>query len=348
MSLDAIIADLQKDKKFTITVSKLSDPGTLARVTQWVSTGNVALDTILGGGFPVRRITEIYGDNSTGKSLLATMAAIDTQEQGGLVAYCDIEVALGYDRMIDLGVDPEQMIYVAPDTIDDVLTTLDKLIELKNKHYSKETILTFIFDSVAALATQDELETDSYEVRNYPNAARYISAAMRKLKNKVAANNVCLILINQTREKLGVMFGDGVATYGGRAVGFYSTVRIELKNVGKLKSGSNVVGVNTKATVVKNRLAPPYRQVTLPIYYSNAGISEALTVFNLLKSEGMLSQSGAWYTLFDGTDKELKFQQKNFPDVFDEHFDDIVILLEDHFSIYAEEVAEEENDDDSE
>ena len=339
--IDALLSDVKKDKQFTINVTKLSDPKTLARVTQWVSTGNIALDTILGGGFPVRRITEIYGDNSTGKSMLATYAAIDTQAQNGLVVYCDIEVALGIDRMVELGIDPENIVYTAPDTIDDVLKTLDKMIELKNKHYGADTILTFVFDSVAALATQDELESSEYEARTYPNAARFISAAMRRLKNTVAANNVCLILINQTREKLGVMFGDGVGTYGGRAVGFYSTVRLELKNIGKLKSGSSIVGVSTKVTSVKNRLASPYRSVVLPVYYSNVGISESLSVFNLLKAENMMTQSGSWYALMiDG--KEVKFQSKDFPAIFDANFNAIADMLESHFSTFATEVVEED------
>lgn len=328
--IDQVLGDITKVKKDEkpIVISKLSDPSTLSRVNTKVPTRNLALDSIMGGGWPVRRIIEVYGDNSTGKTYLGTDACISTQEMGGLAVYADIEVALGYDRMVDLGVDPDNLIYAAPDTIDDVMKLLDKTIEAKNKYYGHDAVLTFVFDSVAALATQDELEADGYEERQYPNAARYLSGSMRKLKHVVAENNVLLFLINQTRQKLGVLFGDGATTYGGNAIKFYSSVRVELENIGKLKEGKQVIGVNTKATIVKNRFAPPYRSVVLPMYYED-GIDEAEAVLNLLKDLELAVVGGAWYTcpLTDGA--ELKFQRKDFADLFDKHFDDFADLLED-------------------
>jgi len=324
LSLADLIADAEKNAK--ISVTKLSDPESLCHVSQWLSTGIMPLDIIMNGGFPVRRITEIYGDNSTGKTLLATQAIISTQEQGGFSVYADPESALDPDRLKDLGVDNDKLAYIAPNTVDEVFKALIELIDFKNKHIGKDGLMTFVWDSVASIATMDELDADSYEARNYPTAARSISGAMRKIIREVASNNVCLVLTNQTRQKLGVMFGDGATTYGGKAIGFYSTMRIELQNRAKLKeSNKRIVGVQTQATVVKNRFGPPYRHTLLPVYY-DYGIDEAECAFNMLKELDLLKGKG-WYTLQLGK-QEHKFQKKTFSKVFDDHYDKIAELLE--------------------
>lgn len=311
-----------KDDKFFITL--LSDPETLARVEQWISTRCLPLDKITGGGFPVRRITEIYGDNSTGKTLLATQAAIATQEMGGMVVYADAEVALGVDRMVHLGVDPNRLIYSDINTVDEAFDLLKRAIDTKNKLLGKAGVLTFIWDSVAAIATKDELEATP-ETKDYPRAAAAISKALRWAPRVVAENNVCLILINQTREKLGQMFGDGVSTYGGKAIKFYASLRLELENRAKLKAGTEIIGVNTLCTTVKNRLGPPFQQALLPVYYDH-GISEPYAVLEYLKARGIITVSGAWYSM-TLAGEELKFQRKTFPEKFEEQFEKFEDLI---------------------
>lgn len=340
-ALDEITSKITK-KRNPFTVTKLSDPKTLAKVDKFVSTGCLPLDTILGGGYPVRRITEIYGDNSTGKTLLATEAAIETQELGGLVVYADAEIAVGVERMIELGVNPDQLMYADVDTIDDVFELLDYSIEVKNKIYGEEEILTFIWDSVAAIATKDELEKkeqDGYEAKDYPRAAAAISAAMRVTPRKISKNNVCLILINQTRQKLGLMFGDGAVTYGGKAIGFYSTVRLELQTMKKIKSGSEIVGVNTKVTSVKNKLAPPFQKVDLPIYYQY-GIDEPICTYEFLKDLGHIKVAGSWATL-NINGEEFKFQRSKFREIFDENYEAISSLLQENKNVITSEDEDE-------
>jgi recombination protein RecA len=329
IDVDGILEEIGAD----FVVSKLDDPETLARVDTWISTGNLVLDKITRGGFPVRRITEIYGENSSAKTLLATEAVISTQEMGGLAVYADIEVALGVERMMEIGVDGSQLIYFAPNGIDEVLRGMDAFIDAKNAKLGKDAILTFVWDSVAALVTQDELEEKSYEKQDYPRAAIYLSAAMRKIKHRIAENNVCLILVNQTRQKLGQMMSGGVSTYGGSAIGFYSSLRFEMQNIRRIQDSSkNVVGRETKATVVKSRLSPPWRSAVLPVYFDEGGVDEAGTVFNTLLAEGMLehTKGSSWYALYVN-EEPVKFQRANFAGVFDAHYDYIGGLLDDHY-----------------
>lgn len=328
-ALNELLKDVTKNSKIKVTI--LADPESLCHVTQWLSTGCLSLDTALAGGFPVRRMIEIYGDNSTGKTLLTTQGIISTQEMGGFGVYADPETALDVNRLVELGVDPKMLAYVSPDTVDDVFQSLREMIKFKNKHLGKEGLLTYVWDSVASIATKDELEADSYEARNYPSAARSISGALRQIIREIADNNVCFLLTNQTRQKLGVMFGDGAVTYGGKAISFYSSVRIELQNTKKIRNGTKgpIVGVNTQATIVKNRLAPPFRVVQLPVYY-DFGIDEAESVLELLKVLGLVELGGAWYTLkLNG--EEIKFQKKTFFDTFEERYDDISKLIEDNY-----------------
>lgn len=334
---DAINKKLSKsDTGFQVTV--LSDPQTLSRVEHYISTRCLPLDIITGFGIPIRRITEIYGDNATGKTLLATEAVIDIQNQGGFAVYADAEVALGVERMVELGVDPDRMIYADVESIGDVFGLLDASIEVKNEKFGVDVPMVFVWDSVASIATKDELEQKDYEARQYPTAARLISQALRKTPRKLATNNVAMVCINQTRQKLGVMFGDDEATYGGKALSFYSSLRIRLKTTKKLKSGKRIIGAEVEATVIKNRLAPPFRSVKLPIYYEY-GVDEAMASFYFLDDRGLLTRNGSWYS-FEAGDEEVKFQRKGFREVFDEHYEYLVGIMEDVF--YDDEEIEDE------
>lgn len=342
--IDKIVAELGKDKELqTFHITKLSDPTTLATVKDWLSTGCTPLDYALGGGFPVRRITEIYGDNSTGKTLFAAQAVISTQELGGLSVFADAEIALGVDRMIELGIDPDRLIYADVNTVDDVMLLFEKSIEMKNKHLGQEAVMTFIWDSVAAIATKEEMEKTEdkgWEQRQYPAAARLISAAFRQIPRMVAQNNVCFIMTNQVRQNIGVMFGDGATTYGGNAIKFYSSLRLELQNRGKIKPDKQVIGVKVDVIPVKNRLAPPYRTVRVPMYYKH-GIDDDLAIFELLKTAGLLSQGGAWYTIILD-EQEVKFQRKGFREIVAKHYDAILDLIENMYETIEDEEEQDE------
>ena len=343
--LEAILDSLSKDKKFTVPVMRMSSEKVLAKVPGYISSGFLALDALLGGGYPVRRIVEVYGENSSGKSMLATYAAIEADKQDALVVYADVEVALGIDRMEKLGFPFDRCLYAAPNSLEETFTLFERMVQEKTEKFGVDKVLFFVIDSVAALVTADELETDksgnNYETRNYPTAARNISGAMRKLKNLVAANNVCLFLVNQTRQKLGVMFGDGVTTYGGEAIKFYSSVRVELQNTGKLSEGTgrnkDILGINTRFTTVKHRLTAPYQSIVLPIYYDDRALDGDELLFNLLKDNGYLGQAGSWYTLNLGTEEEpdeVKFMAKEFAEkVVLPRWDDLREFIEDMWGV---------------
>lgn len=243
-------ADIVVPSKLKITT--LSSPDALCHVTTRISSRCLPLDLILGGGYPVRRIVEVFGDNSTGKTLLAVDAVIETQRMGALAAYGDVEIAVDESWLTKLGVDSSKLLYFNPNTIEDAVTGLIDFIAYKNKHFGIHTPLTFVWDSLAAIATKDEMEQsnkEGWEARQYPNAARLMSQAMHQLPAIIAENNVLFYVINQTREKIGVLYGDDISTYGGKAMSFYSTIRILLQTRGKIKTDAKeVIGSNVEAT----------------------------------------------------------------------------------------------------
>lgn len=314
-------------KKPKFIVQTLADPETLCRVDTWISTQCLPLDFILGGkGLPVRRVVEIYGDNSTGKSLLATAVCAETQRMGGMAAYADCEIAQHPPRMEVLGIKPAELLYCNPKTVDDVFEALDEFISYRNAKHPGVP-LTFVWDSLAAIATMAELEhseKDGVEGRQYPDVPRALSQAYRQNINKFAEQNVLFLITNQTREKLGLFVGDGVATTGGKATKFYASIRIELQTRGKIKDNKRVIGANVQATIVKNRLAAPYQTALLPVYYK-FGIDEAEATLEYLKDAGIVTVSGPWYTM---NGDENKFQRKQWPDIFVERFDEVAALLE--------------------
>lgn len=315
-------------KKSKFVVKTLADPETLCRVDTWISTQCLPLDFALGGkGLPVRRIVEAYGDNSTGKSLIATAVCVETQRIGALAGYADCEVAQHPPRMQTLGVDPAKLLYDNPHTVDEVFELLDEWIKYRDDKYGRATPLTFVWDSLAAIATMAELERsekEGVEAKNYPDVPRALSVAYRQNAHKIAECNVLFFITNQTRQKLGMFVSDGVATTGGEATKFYASVRIELQSRAKIKDGNRIIGSNVQATVVKNRLAAPFKSVLLPMYYA-FGLDEGEGTLNLLKDYGLVEVDGAWYH-FKG--EESKFQKRQWADIFIERVDYITQLLE--------------------
>lgn len=320
-----MLKDILKDiSKTHPDVTLLSDESSPCVVNEFLSTGTFPLDAILGGGLPVGRITEIYGDTSTGKSLLAAQVVAMAQEDGYIAVMADTESAVSLPIMAAVGVDVDKLIYMAPDTVEEVFEFFDDAIEAKEKH-SPDGLLLIVWDSIAATSSMAEMANE-YGKATMGQHARLISQGLRKLTRKISKRRVCALFLNQTREKIGVMYGDKVATFGGKAVGFHSSVRVQLKLGSKIKSADRrIIGMEARAVVVKNKIAPPFMSAVLPIYFG-FGVDNALASFYYLKDTGVIVTAGAWSTIsIDG--EEVRFQKKTWDAVFDEHYDAIAGMI---------------------
>ena len=313
-----------------LSVTSLSSKDLLSKVPSWFSSGLYPLDLAIGGGagtYPVRKIIEIYGDYSTGKTLLALLAAAKAQQAGGFVVYADTEVALDPTWATSVGVDADNLIVCHPNTVGEVFKVLDEFIDLKNKEFSVETPMLFIWDSVASVATMGELsdtEADGYEKKGYPDAARIISKAFRGNVRKYAVNNVCILLINQIRSNISANPWDiEVPTYGGMAISFYAAVRMFLKRGRAIKNGKETVGNWIRIKSLKNKVYQPFREVALPMYY-DGGISTDEAVFELCLEKDVVIKSGGPYyklndDLFEDKVDRQTFMKKNFGPALEEH-----------------------------
>lgn len=256
-----------------------------------IPSGSVSLDYALGvGGFPRGRIIEIYGPESSGKTTIALHIVANAQKAGGMAAFVDVEHALDPIYAKKLGVDVDNLLVSQPDYAEQALEITAALI-------NSNAIDVLVVDSVAALVPKAELEGemgDSFVGVH----ARLMSQAMRKLTGVVSKSNTCLIFINQIREKIGVMFGSPETTTGGRALKFYSSVRVDIRRIAAIKEGENVVGNRTKVKVVKNKLAPPFREAEFDMMYGE-GISMTGDLLDLGVEHNMVEKSGSWYS-FNG------------------------------------------------
>ena len=304
---------LQMEKKFGKgTVMRMGDKEVLH--ADVVSTGSIGIDSALGiGGIPRGRITEIYGPESSGKTSIALHIIAEAQKLGGEVAFVDAEHALDPEYARNLGVDVEKMIVSQPDNGEQALEITEMLTR-------SGAIDVIVIDSVAALVPKTEIEGemgDSFVGLQ----ARLMSQALRKLTGIVNKSNTIVIFINQLREKIGVMFGNPETTTGGRALKFYSSVRIEIRRGEAIKNGTDIVGNRTKAKIVKNKMAPPFKDAEFDIMYGQ-GISKAGEIVDIGVAEGIIQKSGAWFSYKDariaqGRDNCKKFLLDN-PEVMDE------------------------------
>jgi len=292
---------------------------------EWVSTGSPMLDLAISnrpsGGLPVGRITEITGLEGSGKSLLAAHAIADTQQKGGLGVYIDTENALNQEFLEAIGVDIKKMLYVPLETVEDIFEAIDSIIE-SVRASDKKKLVTIVVDSVAGASTKVEISADYDQAGYATQKAIIISKAMRKVTNLIGRERISLIFTNQLRTRLGVSFGDPWTTSGGKAIAFHSSCRIRLKQMGQLKSKiggvDQVVGIKTRAQVIKNRMGPPLRSVDYDIYF-DSGIDNYGSWLQMMKTYKLVNQSGAWYTYVDvETGEEIKFQAKNFEDLLSE------------------------------
>ncbi|MDH4170315.1 MAG: recombinase RecA [Acidimicrobiia bacterium] len=285
-----------------------------------VPTGALALDLALGiGGLPRGRVTEIFGPESSGKSTLATHVVAEAQRNGGICAYIDAEHAMDPIYAKAIGVDIDELLISQPDTGEQALEICDMLVR-------SGAIDVIVIDSVAALTPRAEIEGDMGDT-HVGLQARLMSQALRKLTSNLNKTKTILIFINQLREKIGVMFGSPETTPGGRALKFYSSVRLDIRRIESLKDGAEVVGNRTRVKVVKNKVSPPFRQAEFDIMYGQ-GISREGSVLDLGVDLDIVKKSGAWYTyegeqLGQGRENSKSFLTEN-PEVMVEITDKVM------------------------
>jgi recombination protein RecA len=283
------------------SIMRLGDEASLAKSIECVSTGSIALDQALGGkGLPRGRVIEIYGPESSGKTTLTLQVIANAQKAGGICAFVDAEHALDPSYARRLGVGLDDLLVSQPDTGEQALEIVETLVR-------SNAVDVVVVDSVAALVPRAEIEGemgDSFVGLH----ARLMSQALRKLTGAIAKSDCMVIFINQIREKIGVMFGSPETTTGGRALKFYSSVRLDIRRIGQLKDGDTTVGNRTKVTVVKNKIAPPFRKVEFDILY-NRGISREGELLDMGQAAGLVARSGTWYSLKHPQEGEIRLGQ---------------------------------------
>jgi recombination protein RecA len=275
-----------------------------------LSTGSLGLDLALGiGGLPHGRVIEIYGPESSGKTTLALQAVAEAQKTGGICSFIDAEHALDVNYARKLGVRTEDLLISQPDHGEQALEIADTLVR-------SGAIEVLVVDSVAALVPRAEIEGDMGDPQ-MGLQARLMSQALRKLTATIAKSRTIVIFINQIRMKIGVMFGNPETTSGGNALKFYASVRLDIRRIGAIKHGDQVIGNRTRVKVVKNKMAPPFREVEFDILYGQ-GISKAGELIDLGTEHGIIEKSGAWYA-FDG--ERIGQGRENARDYLLEHAD---------------------------
>lgn len=279
-----------------------------------ISSGSLAIDAALGiGGFPRGRVVEVYGPESSGKTTIALHAIAQAQKQGGTAAFVDAEHAMDAEYARNLGVNIEDLLVSQPDSGEQALEIAEMLVR-------SGAIDILVIDSVAALVPRAELEGEMGD-SHVGLQARLMSQALRKLTGIVSKSQTCLIFINQIREKIGVMFGNPETTTGGRALKFYSTVRLEIRRIASIKEGDQNVGNRTKAKIVKNKLAPPFKEAEFDITFGK-GISREGELLDLAVNHKIVEKSGSWFSFGDdrlgqGRENSKQFLSEN-PELTDQ------------------------------
>lgn len=336
-ALDAALSQIQKQFGKG-AIMKLGDKGAQMNV-EAISTGSISLDVATGiGGVPRGRIVEIYGPESSGKTTLTLHIVAEAQKNGGKAAFIDAEHALDPVYAKNLGVDVENLLVSQPDTGEQALEICDMLVR-------SGALDVVIIDSVAALVPKAEIQGEMGDA-HVGLQARLMSQALRKITGNINKSNTCVIFINQLREKVGVMYGSPEVTTGGRALKFYSSMRLDVRKVETIKAGDNVLGNRTKVKVVKNKVAPPFKQAEFDIMYGE-GISKEGDILDSAVNAKILDKAGSWYSYNGeriGQGREnIKVYFKDHPEIVDEIEKKIIAQLKSDSEAEKEpEVSEEE------
>ena len=307
-ALDSALAQIERQFGKG-SIMKLGTDNPVAEI-EATSTGSLGLDIALGiGGLPKGRIIEIFGPESSGKTTLTLHCIAEEQKKGGVCAFVDAEHALDPQYARKLGVDLEELLISQPDTGEQALEIVDTLVR-------SGAVSMVVVDSVAALTPKAEIEGDMGDAQ-VGAQARLMSQAMRKLTASIGRSNCMVIFINQIRMKIGVMFGSPETTSGGNALKFYASVRLDIRRIGSIKDRDEVTGNATRVKVVKNKVAPPFRQVEFDIMYGE-GISKVGELIDLGVKAGVVEKSGAWYSYGDerigqGRENAKQFLRENAP-----------------------------------
>ena len=301
-----------------------------------VSTGSIGLDVALGiGGLPKGRIIEVYGPESSGKTTLALHVIAQEQKNGGICAFVDAEHALDPSYAKKLGVNLDDLLISQPDAGEQALEITETLVR-------SGAVSVVVVDSVAALTPRSELEGDMGDAQ-VGAQARLMSQAMRKLTGSISRSNCMVIFINQIRMKIGVMFGSPETTTGGNALKFYSSVRLDIRRIGALKDRDEIVGNATRVKVVKNKVAPPFKQVEFDIMYGE-GISKTGEIIDIGVKEGIIEKSGAWFSYGDERIGQGRENAKMYLKENENICKEIEEKIRKSYSINDDEIVEEAQD----
>lgn len=326
MEISEILDNIKGRAQRAQRLGKLSDSFT--GVDYWIPTGMPTLDICLNGGIPGGRFVEIYGDASTGKSLLSCSILSQCQAMGGIAALLDTEAGSSEEFMQRIGLDTDNLIYSVPDTIEQVFDDLIGIINARNS-VDKDLPLCVVWDSVAATSSEEELEkilSDGLAANTVATHARQISKMLRNINSYLTRENCTFIAINQTREKIGVLFGDNETTFGGRAIEYYAALRIKISKVRQIKNADgDKIGIDARAYVSKSKVGSPFMKCEFPIMFQT-GLNVPIGVLWWLRKNEKISGRG-WKTLeIDGN--ELKFQNdEQWSSIFYENYDAILGML---------------------
>ena len=330
-ALDAAISKLEKDFGKG-TVMKLGDAGANVSV-ETVPTGSLSLDIALGlGGVPKGRVIEVYGPESSGKTTVTLHMIAEVQKRGGIAGFIDAEHALDPVYAKNIGVDIDELYISQPDSGDQALEIAETMVR-------SGAIDIIVIDSVAALVPRQEIEGDMGD-SHVGLQARLMSQALRKLTPVISKSNCVVVFINQLREKVGVMFGNPETTTGGRALKFYASVRMDVRRIETLKQNGEMVGNRTRIKIVKNKIAPPFKEAEFDIMFGK-GISKEGDILDLAASVDIVNKSGAWYAYNGDKIGQGRENAKTYLNTHPEVMDEIEAKVRAHFNLGVK--AEEEN-----
>ena len=333
-ALDAAISQIEKQYGKG-SVMKMGDKSAHMNV-ETIPTGSLSLDIALGlGGLPKGRIIEIYGPESSGKTTVALHCVAEVQKRGGIAGFIDAEHALDPVYAKNIGVDIDNLYISQPDSGEQALEITETMVR-------SGAVDIVIVDSVAALVPKAEIDGDMGD-SHVGLQARLMSQALRKLTSIVSKSNCIVIIINQLREKIGVMFGNPETTTGGRALKFYASVRLDVRRVEALKQGGEVVGNHTRVKIVKNKVAPPFKEAEFDIVFGK-GISKEGDILDLASDLGIVNKSGAWYAYNGEKIGQGRENAKNYLHENPVICDEIEVKVRDHYKLDGAEDTEEDAD----